>query len=213
MRLELGPRRFDISTRAVVIGTLCAGASPDRLAADAERMVSEGADALDVMVDAPMSTGIEERDLVVVAVAHLRARVDVPLAVTTASSGVVDAALAAGAVIATNPGDLADPAYLAAVAVASASIVVPRGALAEQAEAAGIRHPRIVVDVDLAGLVASSDSAATGYAMCHSASGVGEADLGAYALAVTHGVRLLRTADVRGARRVAAVIAAILEAA
>ncbi|MEY2455009.1 MAG: dihydropteroate synthase, partial [Acidimicrobiaceae bacterium] len=108
---------------------------------------------------------------------------------------------------------------------------------AEQAEAAGIPRERIMVDAgldlgksepqSLELLRASGRLVTLGYPVFLSASNkrflgnllgteVGdrrEGNLAAHSLGVLLGCRILRAHDVRGARRVAAVIASILEAA
>jgi dihydropteroate synthase len=135
--LVLGPHRFDIRHRALVMGIL--NRTPDSFfdkgsyydfdafLAKAEQLVTEGADLLDVggvkagpgpEVDEP-----EELERVIPALEALRARFDVPLSVDTWRSSVLREALAAGAVVANDISGFADPDYLAVAAAAGASVV------------------------------------------------------------------------------------------
>jgi len=95
--LELGTRRFDISSHAVVVGIL--NRTPDSFydqgsyfgfedfLRKAERLVAEGADVLDVggvkAGPGPEVTEGEELERVVPAIEALHARFDVPLCVDT----------------------------------------------------------------------------------------------------------------------------------
>jgi len=118
------------------------------------------------------------------------------------------------------------------VVVAVREFLANRG---ERAQAAGIPPERIVVDVGLdlgktgrqsLALLRQLDRVVSlGYPVLLAASNKGflgellglgiterrEASLAAYALGVTRGARIVRTHDVRGARRVCDVLAAILE--
>jgi dihydropteroate synthase len=135
--LLLGSRRFDITTRAVVMGIL--NRTPDSFfdrgaywdfdafLAKAEQLVAEGADFLDVggVKAGPGDEVTEDEELerVVPAIEALRARFDVPLSVDTWRASVARACFAAGAVVGNDISGFADPDYLTAAAEAGASVV------------------------------------------------------------------------------------------
>ncbi len=126
MELALGPHRFDISSRALVMGIL--NRTPDSFYDQgrfwdmddffrlAERLVLDGADLLDVGgVKAGPGAEVgeaEELERVVPAVQGLRARFDIPLSIDTWRSSVAEAAFAAGAVVGNDISGFADPDYL-----------------------------------------------------------------------------------------------------
>lgn len=186
--LALGPHRYDVTHRALVMGVL--NRTPDSFydqgrffdldacCRQAERLVGEGADLLDVggvkAGPGPEVGEAEELDRVVPALAALRARFDVPLSCDTWRASVARAAYGAGAVVGNDISGFADPDYLPAAAEAGASVVAthirvapripdpaPRyddvvaevsrflGEAAARAEAAGISAERIVVDAGL----------------------------------------------------------------
>ena len=276
VELWLGEQRFDITHRAVVMGILNrtpdsfydAGAywDFDDFLDQAERLVDDGADFLDVggVKAGPGEevTEAEELDRVVPAIEALRTRFDLPLSIDTWRASVAEACFAAGAVVGNDISGFADPEYLPVCARAGASVVathirlaprVPdpdphyddlvadvRGFLAdraERAEAAGIAPQRIMVDAgldlgkteaqSLELLRASDQLVSLGYPVFLSASnkrfiwellGVerGETQVGtmaAHALGIALGCRILRSHDARAGRRVADVMAAVLEAA
>ncbi|MDQ2649626.1 MAG: dihydropteroate synthase [Actinomycetota bacterium] len=187
--LMLGPHRFDIRYRALVMGIL--NRTPDSFfdqgtyfdfdtfLAKAEQLVVEGADFLDVggvkAGPGPEVGEAEELERVIPAIEALRARFDVPISVDTWRSGVLRAALEAGAVVGNDISGFADPDYLTVAAAAGASVVATHIRIgprvpdpepvydepvvdavvrflrdrAEQAEAAGIPRERIMVDAGL----------------------------------------------------------------
>ncbi len=135
--VALGPHRFDVRYRALVMGIL--NRTPDSFfdqggyydfdafLAKAEQLVDEGADFLDVggvkagpgpEVDEP-----EELERVIPAIEALRARFDVPISVDTWRASVLREALAVGAVVANDISGFADPDYLKIAADAEASVV------------------------------------------------------------------------------------------
>jgi dihydropteroate synthase len=136
-QLHLGPHRFDISHRAVVMGIL--NRTPDsffdkgsyfgfdEFLRKAERLVAEGADFLDVggvkAGPGPEVGEAEELDRVVPAVEALRARFDLPLSVDTWRASVAKACFEAGAVVGNDISGFADPDYLPVCAAAGASVV------------------------------------------------------------------------------------------
>ncbi|MHB8330185.1 MAG: dihydropteroate synthase [Acidimicrobiales bacterium] len=137
MRLVLGDRTFDLSTRALVMGILNrtpdsfydhgATFALDALLRRAERLVAEGADLLDVggvkAGPGPEVTEAEELDRVVPTIDALRARLDVAISVDTWRASVAREAFAAGAVMGNDISGFADPGYLPAAASAGAAVV------------------------------------------------------------------------------------------
>jgi dihydropteroate synthase len=137
MKLALGDRRYDITTRALVMGILNrttdsfydkgAFFEMDRFLGRAEQLVTDGADILDVggvkAGPGPEVTEEEELDRVIPAVEVLHARFDVPLSADTWRATVANAAYEAGAVIGNDISGFADPDYLAVAAKAGATVV------------------------------------------------------------------------------------------
>ncbi len=137
MLLALGERRYDVATRALVMGIL--NRTPDSFydkgafyAMDvflrrAEQLVAEGADILDVggvkAGPGPEVGPEEEFERVIPAVEALAARFDVPISADTWRASVADAAYAAGAVVGNDISGFADPDYLAVAAKAGATVV------------------------------------------------------------------------------------------
>lgn len=135
--VAVGPHRFDIRYRALVMGIL--NRTPDSFfdkgayyeldafLAKAEQLVAEGADLLDVggvKAGPGPEVGLdEETERVVPAIEALRARFDVPVSVDTWRSAVLRDALAAGAAVGNDISGFADPAYLTVAAAGSASVV------------------------------------------------------------------------------------------
>jgi dihydropteroate synthase len=135
--VALGPHRFDIRHRALVMGIL--NRTPDSFfdrgsyydfdafLAKAEQLVAEGADFLDVggvkAGPGPEVTEPEELERVVPAIEALRQRFDVPISVDTWRASVLREALAAGAVVANDISGFGDPDYLAVASAAGASVV------------------------------------------------------------------------------------------
>ncbi len=137
MELLLGDRRYDVTTRALVMGVLNrttdsffdkgAFYEMDRFLARAAQLVDEGADVLDVggvkAGPGPEVTEEEELDRVVPAVEALHARFDVPVSADTWRASVAKAAYEAGAVVGNDISGFADPDYLAVAAQAGATVV------------------------------------------------------------------------------------------
>ena len=137
MRLTLGSRAFDLSTRALVMG-ICnrtpdsfydkgATFDIDALYRRAEQLVAEGADIIDVggvkAGPGPEVTEAEELDRVVPVIEGLATRVDVALSVDTWRASVAAASYDAGAVLGNDISGFADPDYLAVAAKAGAAVV------------------------------------------------------------------------------------------
>ncbi|MDQ2727472.1 MAG: dihydropteroate synthase [Actinomycetota bacterium] len=137
MWLDLGGTRFDLTSRALVMGILNRTPDsfydrgsywdPDAFYRRAEALVAEGADLLDVggvkAGPGPEVTEAEEMDRVVPAVAALRARFDVALSVDTWRASVAAASYAAGAVMGNDISGFADAEYLRVAAGAGAAVV------------------------------------------------------------------------------------------
>lgn len=137
MHVALGPHRYDIRHRALVMGIL--NRTPDSFfdqggywdfdafLAKAERLVDEGADFLDVggvkAGPGPDVDEQEEMDRVLPAIEALVERFDLPLSVDTWRASVARACYAAGAVVGNDISGFADPDYLTAAAEAGASVV------------------------------------------------------------------------------------------
>ncbi len=135
--LRLGPRVYDLTHRALVMGILnrtrdsffspAATFDLDAFLTRAETLVAEGADLLDVGgVKAGPGEFVsleEELDRVVPAVSALRRRFDVPISVDTWRAEVARASFAEGATLGNDISGFADPDYLAVAAAAGASVV------------------------------------------------------------------------------------------
>jgi dihydropteroate synthase len=135
--LALGPQRFDITHRALVMGIL--NRTPDSFydqgtyfdfdafLAKAAQLIDEGADLLDVggvkAGPGPEVDEQEELERVIPAVEALVARFGAPVSCDTWRASVARAAYAAGAVVGNDISGFADPEYLEAAASAGASVV------------------------------------------------------------------------------------------
>jgi dihydropteroate synthase len=135
--LVLGRWRFDLSSRALVMGIL--NRTPDsfydhgdtyeldRLLRRAEALVEAGADLLDVggvkAGPGPEVTETEELDRVITPIEALATRFDVPLSVDTWRASVAAEAYRVGAVLGNDISGFADPDYLGVAAAAGASVV------------------------------------------------------------------------------------------
>jgi dihydropteroate synthase len=138
VQLELGPRRFDLTSRVLVMGILNrtrdsfydrgAHFEVDSFVRHAERLVREGADVLDVGAR-PGGVGVrevseaQETELAVESIEELRRRFDVPISVDTGRSAVARAAFAAGAVMGNDMSGFRDPDYLPTAAAADAAVI------------------------------------------------------------------------------------------
>jgi dihydropteroate synthase len=137
LKLALGERAVDLTTRSLVMGIL--NRTPDsfydkgsywqmdQFLARADQLVSEGADVLDVggvkAGPGPEVSEAEELDRVCPAISALVARFDVPVSVDTWRASVAAAAFSAGAVMGNDISGFADPAYLGVAASAGATVV------------------------------------------------------------------------------------------
>jgi dihydropteroate synthase len=137
VEVELGARRYDITSRSLVMGIL--NRTPDSFfdqggyyrfddfLQKAEQLVVDGADLLDVGgVKAGPGDEVseaEELDRVVPAIDALCSRFDLPVSVDTWRASVAKAAFAVGAVIGNDISGFADPEYLTVAAAAGASVV------------------------------------------------------------------------------------------
>jgi dihydropteroate synthase len=255
MRLRLGSVEHDLSTHTLVLGMLRGDAPLDAVLAQAEQMVGEGADLLDL---SPMTASAEmgaEEELarLVPVVAALRSRFDVPLVVGVWRASALSEAVAAGAAACVDVTGFLDEAFLPTAARAGVAVIIThtrraasqgsevvgevRGYLDDQvaqARQAGLAEERIVVD---AGLDLGKSPAQSLTLLRESAT---LADLGpplllsisngrflgtvlgldpeerrpasaaAVALGISRGCRIVRASDVRGTKRVADVLEALL---
>jgi len=159
--LDLGPTRFDITHRAVVMGIL--NRTPDSFydqgsyfAFDdflrkAEQLVIDGADFLDVggvkAGPAEEVTEAEELERVVPAIEALRTRFDLPLSVDTWRASVAAACFEAGACVGNDISGFADPDYLDVCARAGASLVATHIRLAPRVPDPDPHYDDVVVSV------------------------------------------------------------------
>ncbi len=137
VKLQLGSRSFDLTTRSLVVGVLNrtpdsffdrgATFELDALLRRAEALVADGADVLDVggvkAGPGPEVSEAEEIDRVVPAVEALHARFEVPLSVDTWRASVAREAYCVGAVVGNDISGFADPDYLEAAHRAGAAVV------------------------------------------------------------------------------------------
>jgi len=137
MHLDLGTTRFDITTRALVMGIL--NRTPDSFydrgsywgfddfLRKADQLVADGADFLDVggskAGPGPEVTPHEEVERVVPAVEALTARFDIPISVDTFRASVLRESLNAGACVGNDISGFADPDFLPIAAASGASVV------------------------------------------------------------------------------------------
>jgi len=161
VHLALGPHRFDISHRAVVMGIL--NRTPDSFydqgtyfefdafLRQAELLVADGADFLDVggVKAGPGDEVTEamELDRVVPAIEALRARFDLPLSVDTWRASVARACFEAGAVVGNDISGFADPDYLTTCAEFGASVVATHIRLAPRVPDPDPVYGDVVADV------------------------------------------------------------------
>jgi dihydropteroate synthase len=155
VHLVLGNRRYDLSTRALVMGIVNrtpdsffdhgATYALDALLARATHLVADGADLIDIggvkAGPGPDVTEAEELDRVIPAIEALRSRVDIPISVDTWRASVARAAYAAGAVLGNDISGFADPDYLTTAAEAGAAVVATHIRLAPR-----VRDPQPVYD-------------------------------------------------------------------
>jgi dihydropteroate synthase len=161
VHLRIGDRTHDLTTRALVMGILNrtpdsfydhgATFALDALLARAEKLVSAGADILDVggvkAGPGPEVAEAEELDRVVPAIAALHARFDVTLSVDTWRASVARAAYAAGAVIGNDISGFADADFLKVSAAAGAAVVATHIRLAPRIPDPDPHYEDVVADV------------------------------------------------------------------
>jgi dihydropteroate synthase len=137
IRLTMGERNFDVTTRALVMGILnrtkdsfyepAATFDLDALFTRADQLVRDGADLLDVggVKAGPGDevTEVEELERVVPVVAQLKKRFDVPISIDTWRASVAKACFEEGACVGNDISGFADPDYLCVAADAKATVV------------------------------------------------------------------------------------------
>lgn len=137
MFVKLGDTRYDVTSRALVMGIL--NRTPDsffdagrywnfdNFLRQAGQLVSEGADILDVggvkAGPGPEVTPQQEIERVVPAVEALRSRFDLPISVDTFRASVLEESLKAGALAGNDIGGFADPSYLEIASKYGAAVV------------------------------------------------------------------------------------------
>ena len=162
MRLALGSRVFDLTTRVLVMGIL--NRTPDSFfdrgehwsfdafLRRAEQVVTAGADILDVggvkAGPGPEVGEAEELERVVPAVEALTGRFDTPVSVDTWRASVAREAYAAGAVMGNDISGFADPAYLPVAAAAGAAVVATHIRLAPRVHDPDPRYEDVVGEVE-----------------------------------------------------------------
>jgi dihydropteroate synthase len=137
VRLALGSRIYDLTTRALVMGIVNRTTDSffdrgaffelDAALRRVDALVGDGADIIDIggvkAGPGPEVTEHEELDRVLPAIEQVHARFDVPISVDTWRASVAAAAYGAGAVIGNDISGFADPDYLAVSAAAGAAVV------------------------------------------------------------------------------------------
>jgi dihydropteroate synthase len=155
VHLLLGDRRYDLATRALVMGILNrtpdsfydrgATFDLDRLLERAAGLVADGADLLDIggvkAGPGPEVTEDEELERVIPAIEALHDRIDIPLSVDSWRASVARAAYRAGAVMGNDISGFADPDYLTVASEAGATVVATHIRLAPR-----VRDPDPVYD-------------------------------------------------------------------
>ncbi|MBV8160082.1 MAG: dihydropteroate synthase [Acidimicrobiia bacterium] len=156
MRLRVGDRDHDITTRALVMGIV--NRTPDSFFDQgrywdmdaslklADQLVADGADIIDVggvKAGPGPEVGLEEElERVIPAVEALHDRIDVPISVDSWRAEVARQAYEAGAVVGNDISGFADPEYLRASAAAGATVVATHIRLAPR-----VRDPAPVYEV------------------------------------------------------------------
>ena len=157
--LLLGGRRYDLTTRPLVMGTLRptrrswsdvgGPGALDALLRRASAVVADGADILEVGgAAAPQVGEAEELDRLIPAVEALAGRFDLPLSVDTGRAAVLDAACVAGAVCGYDSDGRADAVYLATAARRRAGVIVVEEG-AGWAVKAGIPPESVILDAGI----------------------------------------------------------------
>lgn len=161
MLLELGDRKYDLTTRSLVMGIL--NRTPDSFYdrgeywdldafyRRAETLVADGADLLDVggvkAGPGPEVGEAEEMDRVVPAIAALHERFEVPLSVDTWRASVAREAYGAGATVGNDISGFGDPDYLEVASAAGAAVVATHIRLKPRVADPEPRYDDVVGDV------------------------------------------------------------------
>ena len=160
--LRLGPHRYDVTHRALVMGIL--NRTPDSFYDQgatwdfdaflrrADEIVAAGADILDVggvkAGPGPEVSEAEELDRVVPAVAALVERFDVPVSADTWRASVLQASCEAGAVVGNDISGFGDPKYLDVAAQADVAVVATHIRLQPRVPDPEPHYDDLVADVD-----------------------------------------------------------------
>jgi dihydropteroate synthase len=161
MRLCLGERTYDLTSKALVMGILNrttdsffdkgAFFEMDVFLKRAQQLVDEGADILDVggvkAGPGPEVTEAEELERVIPAIQALHERFDLPLSVDTWRASVAKESYAAGAIIGNDISGFGDPDYLKVAAAAGASVVATHIRLQPRVPDPEPEYDNVVADV------------------------------------------------------------------
>jgi dihydropteroate synthase len=161
VKLALGSRVYDVTTRALVMGILNrtpdsfydkgATYELDALYRRAAELVADGADLLDLggvkAGPGPDVTESEEMERVVPAVGELVARFDAPVSVDTWRASVARASYAEGALMGNDISGFADPDYLTAASEYGAAVVATHIRLAPRVADPDPQYGDVVLDV------------------------------------------------------------------
>lgn len=219
MHLRLGSRRFDVTHRALVVGVvdLGPGASGSMLE-EADVLLSHGADLVCLRSAPAQVTPTAE---LLAAVADLAGRVAVPIGVEAGAPVGVDAIQAGASLVhcaGEPPGELAETAaeYGAALVVAGCTGEIAQSSPIAQLPTRGLAGESIVLEAPtlnaLRRLAPLGEPVQFSVLEVPTTAQQRETGLAEVAAAITAGCRLIRTRDVAGARRTAAVLAAVMEA-
>ena len=161
VRLSLGPRTYDVTTRSLVMGVLNRTTDSffdkgayfefDAFLRRAEQLVADGADLLDVggvkAGPGPEVGEQEEIDRVIPAVEALVKRFDIPLSVDTWRANVARLSFDCGAVVGNDISGFADPDYLPVAAAAGATVVATHIRLRPRVPDPEPEYDDVVIDV------------------------------------------------------------------
>lgn len=162
MKLALGPKQYDLTYRALVMGIL--NRTPDSFYdrgrfwdlesfyRRAEELVCDGADLLDVggvkAGPGPEVGEAEELDRVVGVIEELHKRFDIPLSCDTWRASVAKAAYDVGAVVGNDISGFADPAYLEAAYAGGATVIATHIRLGPRIADPEPHYDDVVAEVD-----------------------------------------------------------------
>lgn len=211
VHLQLGRHGFDVATRGLVV----AAVSPKDLTRSAEPV-----SVRDLIAQGPAMIEIRSAGgaPVEAAVARLGELFSGPIGARTARADIAHQAVLAGASFVHDPDGLADPAYLRVIEAVNVALVISaptnvsneRSFLIERgrwAEAAGVSRDRLV-------LAAVSDTARSLHELGYTTMVESPPDpsaQGVHVLAMSNGVRIISSNQVRATRRTIDTVSELLE--